>query len=276
MRVVSSPTAHERAAIPLGLGEITLAGCAVVAVTGLSVAAAATGLWKLMTIALVSFGSMVIGAALGMHGSTRAKGLIWAYGLAAGAMVASSAAFLLPVAIGRDPQIGGFGIAAGLLTGFALHSLGERLGEHCDTLDDTVVRLTMHAVAAGIVIGAIYTSLPTIGLLLGLSIVSHKGPAGYAAAHRLHQAGRSILPLTLPAAGVGVPAVVLGLLDVTVLEQVSAMVFGFAAGIFLHVALDFLPSTDTQADQPQQTWHATASALAGAGAVVIAWALVSG
>lgn len=257
----------------LASGELALAGGAVVALAGLSVTAGAAGLWKLMTIALVSFGSMALGAAIGLHGNTRDIGLTWAYGLAGGAMVASSAAFLLPVAIVRDPRIGGFGIAAGLLASFALHALGGRLGERRAMLDDTVVRLTIHAVAAGVVIGAIYTSLPSVGLLLGLSIISHQGPAGYAAAHRLHRAGRSILPLAIPAAGVGIPAVVLGLLGVTAPGQVSAVVFGFAAGVFLHVALDFLPSNGAE---PRLPGHAAISAFTGAGAVGIAWALVSG
>lgn len=233
-----------------------------------------------MVIALVSFGSMVVGAALGLQGGSGVTGLTWAYGLAAGAMLASAAAFLLPVAIARDPQLGGFGIAAGVLAGFALHTLGEKFGGYAATsTDDVVVRLTIHAVTAGLVIGAIYTSLPGVGLLLGLSIVSHKGQAGYAAAQQLHQAGRSALPLVVPAAGIGIPAVAVGLLGVTPPEQLNAVIFGFAAGVFLHLAVDFLPtggeSTGTEVPEKQIAVHASVSAVLGASAVVLAWLVIS-
>lgn len=236
--------------------------------------AAVDGLWKLLVIALLSFTSMAVGGALGLHTGARRRSVTWAHGLASGAMVASACAFLLPVALGRHPQLGGFGVAAGLLAGFAVHALGEQLGERSASFDDTVLRLTVHAVGAGVVIGTIYTDLPDVGLLLGLSIISHKGPAGYVAAQRLRRAGRSVLPLAVPAAGVGIPAVTLGLLGVSPVDQFAAVVFGLAAGIFLHVALEFLPLTQHDNAGHRVPLHATAGAVVGAGIVVLAWALL--
>lgn len=263
-------------------GEQAVVAATLVALAGLCAAAAITGLWKLLVIGLVSFGSMVVGAVLGLRTLAQDSTLVWAYGLTAGAMVASASAFLVPVAINRDPKLGGFGIAAGIAAGFALHVLTERFYLRTPVLEDSVVRLSMHALTAGIVIGAIYTQLPSIGLLLGLSIVSHKGPAGYAAAQSLHRSGASALPLVVPASGIGVPAIAVGLLGWPLTQQVNAVVFGFAGGVFLHLAIDFLPRVDD--DQPAEATagqrklrlpsEGVAAVALGGAAVVLAWALI--
>lgn len=270
MSVTSSATPAPVRSLPVGERLLALAAVGVLA--GLVAAAAIAGLDKLVVIALVSSAAMALGGVLALRGAEGVRATTWAYGLASGAMVASTAAFLLPVAIRNEPQLGGFGIATGLLAGFAVHAAGDRLAERATTLDDTIVRLTAHALAAGVVIGVIYASLPGTGLLLGLSIVSHKGPAGYAAARRLRAAGRSSLPLALPATGVGVPALILGLVGATVPQQASALVFGFAAGVFLHVAIDFLPSGGQDG---RLRPDAAASTAFGALAVVVAWIAVS-
>nr|WP_179536764.1 ZIP family metal transporter [Actinopolyspora biskrensis] len=242
---------------------------------GVCVAAETAGLGKLLIIAVVSCLAMVAGAALALRRIVNSSTLTWAYGLAAGAMVASACAFLLPTAIERDATLGGFGIAAGVLAGFTVHLAGAGFGPRTALLDDYVVRLTVHSVAAGFVIGAIYASMPNIGLLLGLSIISHKGPAGYAAALSLHRSGRSIVPVILPACGIGIAAIAVGLLGWPLSPTVTAPVFGVAAGLFLHVALDFLAHLEKSraAGSPLLAAHATTSALAGAATVVCAWAI---
>jgi len=69
----------------------------------------------------------------------------------------------------------------------------------------------------------------------------------------------------------------------------NALVFGFAAGIFLHVALDFLPNCEagSEIDQvcelqarshnllDQLRTHAVGSTVLGATIVVLAWLAVS-
>ncbi|NHD19253.1 MULTISPECIES: hypothetical protein [Actinopolyspora] len=241
-------------------------------------AAEAAGLGKLLIIAVVSCLAMVAGAVLALRRIVSSSALTWAYGLAAGAMVASACAFLLPTAIERNATLGGFGIAAGVLAGFTLHLAGAGFEFRTALLDDYVVRLTVHSVAAGFVIGAIYASMPGIGLLLGLSIISHKGPAGYAAARSLHGSGRSIVPVVLPSCGIGIAAIAVGLLGWPLSPAVTAPVFGVAAGLFLHVALDFLAHLEKNraTGSPRLAAHATTSALAGAAAVVGAWAITGG
>ncbi|WP_135853005.1 ZIP family metal transporter [Halorussus salinus] len=198
---------------------------------------------KVAGISWVAFAAMA-GAALvgGRTGATTDAGrLVWGYGLASGAMITSAAVFIVPSAIGHHPKFGGFGIALGVLVGFSAHTLGHR-ATHMDLpFDHTAAELTAHSLAAGAIIGLVYGNMPSLGLLLGLAIVSHKGPAGYAAADRLRRADKPVSVILLPAAGVGLTAIPSALLRLPSSDPVNAVVFGFAAGVFLHVAMDFLP-----------------------------------
>ncbi|MFC4447923.1 ZIP family metal transporter [Halorussus aquaticus] len=201
------------------------------------------GLTKVLAIAWIAFAAMGGAAFVGERSgaTTDAGRLVWGYGLASGAMITSAAVFIVPGAIGHHPKFGGFGIAFGVLVGFSAHTLGHR-AMHADLpFDHTAVELTAHSLAAGSIIGLVYGNMTDLGLLLGLAIVSHKGPAGYAAADRLRRADKPVSVLLLPAAGVGLTAIPAALLTLPSSAPVNAVVFGFAAGIFLHIAMDFLP-----------------------------------
>ncbi len=280
-----------RAVTPVRVARVSRLGLAgVVALVALSVPAAAVGLWQLLGISWVAFAAMALAAPLGARAAGRegARRLVWGYGLASGAMVTSAAVFLVPGAVDHDPAVGGFGLALGLLAGFAAHTAGHRL-THADLpVDDTAAQLTAHALAAGSIIGVVYAAMPGLGPLLGLAIVSHKGPAGYAAARRLSRSGRSASVLLLPAAGVGVTALPVGLVGLPSYPLVNAVVFGFAAGVFLHLAMDFLPRcevggevyevVDVAGDAHRYLdalrLHAVASTALGALAVFVAWLVV--
>jgi ZIP family zinc transporter len=247
---------------------------------------------KLLGIARVAFAAMAGCAALGARtASEHPTGLVWGYGLASGAMVASSAAFLVPQAIGYAAKPGGFGIAAGILVGFGAHTVGHLVSHRDLPLDRTTAELSAHSLAAGSIIGVVYTAMPELGPLLGLAIVSHKGPAGYAAARRLTAQGRSPMMLLLPAAGVGIAALAVTVLSFPTDAAFRAVVFGFAAGIFLHVAMDFLPECETgsevhavatrgrDADHDHALLdrlrlHAVASTAIGGVALAAAWLLL--
>jgi ZIP family zinc transporter len=277
------------------------------AATLLAVGAA---LWKLLVIGWVAFLAMAGGAWLGSrarNGGTadrvrHATRLAWGYGLASGAMITSTGAFLIPSAIGHHPAFGGFGIAAGVLLGFVLHAAQHQLAHLRLPFDVTTLELTAHALAAGLVIGAVYATMPALGPALGLAIVSHKGPAGYAAARRLRHEGRNPWGLLVPAAAVAVTAVPVGLAAPPDNAVVHALVFGVATGIFLHVALDFLPRCEIggevseaaglthgthEGDEPhgfdaahhlldRLRLHAVASAWVGGGIVFVAWWALQG
>ena len=249
------------------------------------------GIDKLVVISWVAFGAMAGGAIIGARTSGRhPRGLVWGYGLASGAMIASAAAFLVPQAINisQDPRLGGFGIAAGILVGYNAHTIGHRLSHFDLPMDTAATELAAHALSAGLIIGVIYGQMPDLGLLLGLAIVSHKGPAGYAAARRLALDGKSVAPLLLPSAGVGLTALPVAMVSLPSSGPINAVVFGFAAGVFLHVAMDFLPSCEVggeidQAAGMTETSHelldrlrvqSLFSTTLGGVAVVVAWWLV--
>ena len=265
-------------------------GVGVLGLCGLSVLAVVAGHWKVLAISWVAFGAMAGAAPLGRRAAqgVGARGVVWGYGLASGAMITSAAVFLVPQAIGYDPKIGGFGVAAGVLAGFAAHTIGHRL-THLDTpFDTTTAEITAHALTAGAIIGLVYATLPDLGLLLGLAIVSHKGPVGYAAARRLAHNGKSVSVLLFPAAGVGLTAIPAATLLVPEISALNAAIFGFAAGVFLHVAMDFLPECEAGSEVGEAAAldgdahgrldrlrsHAVVSTALGAGAVFLAWAAI--
>lgn len=284
-------TRHPADALARVAGVSRLGAAGALALVAASAPAAAAGLWKLLGISWVAFGAMALATPLGTRAAAGVEGagrLVWGYGLASGAMITSAAVFLLPGAVGHDPEVGGFGVALGLLAGFAAHTAGHRLTHGGLPVDETVAQLTAHALAAGGIIGLVYATLPSLGPLLGVAIVSHKGPAGYAAARRLSRAGRPASVLLLPASGVGLTALPAGLLAPPVDPLVNALVFGFAAGVFLHLAMDFLPrcevggevyevvsvTGDAHRCLDELRVHAVASTAAGGLAVFVAWLVV--
>ncbi|MFC6974054.1 ZIP family metal transporter [Halomicroarcula sp. GCM10025709] len=270
----------------------SIAGIAsVVALAALSALAFAGGLTKVLVISWVAFAAMALGAWLSVRTErTNPHRLVWGYGLASGAMVTSAAMFLVPQAMGLggqagSPRLGGIGIALGLVVGYGSHTIGHRLTHVETSFDTTTAAIAAHALSAGLIIGLVYGSMPTLGLLLGLAIVSHKGPAGYAAARRLARNGKSVTALLLPAAGVGLTAIPSALLAVPQAPALNAVVFGFAAGIFLHVAMDFLPNCEagSEIDEvcslhehshdllDELRTHAVGSTVVGSAVVVAAW-----
>ena len=229
--------------------SLRLGRTAAVALVLFSLPVVAIGLWKLLGIAWTAFAAMAVGAVLGRRVSQIRPSphrLVWSYGLASGAMITSAAIFLVPPSIGHHAAGGGGGLAAGLLAGFALHTAGHQLTHHRELpVNTTVLELTFHALAAGLVIGLVYAAMPALELLLGLAIVSHKGPAGYATARRLSRSGKSTETVLLPASAVGLAALPVGVLDAFMawptVPIAQGVLFGFGAGVFLHVAMDFLP-----------------------------------
>ncbi|WP_255148933.1 ZIP family metal transporter [Halorarius halobius] len=275
-----------------GLGRLSLVGvAATVLFVALSALAVEAGQTKVLVVSWVAFAAMALFAVPGARaaGTQDARRLVWGYGLAAGAMVTSAAVFLLPQAFGLDGKVGGFGVAAGLLVGYGAHTVGHRLSHVDAPFDDTALQISAHALSAGIIIGVIYAALPELGLLLGLAIVSHKGPAGYAAARRLRKGGKPVSVLLLPAAGVGLTAIPAAIVDPAFTGATKAAVFGFAAGVFLHVAMDFLPECETGSEVGEVAElsgdahalldrlrvHAVVSTALGALAVFGAWLVVA-
>ncbi|PSQ15488.1 ZIP family metal transporter [Halobacteriales archaeon QS_8_69_26] len=273
-----------RGVSPLGIGAVLV----LVVLTGLALGPAADrpGIGKLVGISWVAFVAMAGAAPLGARAAAdqRARTLVWGYGLASGAMITSAAVFLVPSAIDHHPAYGGFGVASGILVGFGAHVVGHRI-THAEAFDHTALELSAHALSAGVIIGVVYGNLPELGPLLGLSIVSHKGPAGYAAARRLAAADRPVSVLLVPASGVGITGLLSAMVALPTDPVINGVVFGFAAGVFLHVGMDFLPECETGGEIHRAAsvgaddhglldrlrLHAVAATLIGGLAVFLAW-----
>lgn len=251
---------------------------AALAWAALLAAGAVAGLWKLVGISVIAFIALAGGAALGDRSGRRDTHIlmIWSYGLASGAMITSACVFLLPSAVHSNAVAGGYGLALGIFGGFLVHAFSTVMGRRARKTDPATVELTLHALAAGCVIGLVYAGMPGLGLTLGVAIVSHKGPAGYAAGRRLSISGGSITQLLLPASAVGLAALPVGLIQPQGNPVANALIFGFATGIFLHVAIDFLPERDDSGMQgtmrhPPSRLQTCAAPLIGGLAVFLAW-----
>jgi ZIP family zinc transporter len=98
-----------------------------------------------------------------------------------------------------------------------------------------------------------------------------------------------VATLLLPAAAVGLIALPVGIVGFDPTSMLRGLLFGVAAGVFLHVAVDLLPEctagsetcpVDPSGDGTGHRQldrfrlHAAASAAFGATAVVLAWALL--
>lgn len=212
----------------------------------LSLIAALNAKWKVLIISWIAFAAMSVVIPWGKKAAQnkRLTHLIAGYGLASGAMITSAAIFLIPEAIHYNAIYGGLGIAVGIFLGFAIHTLNHGLSHTSLSTDSVIIELTTHSLMDGIIIGLVYAAMPTLGLLLGIAIVSHKAPAGYAAARRLAMRGRPPVLVLIPAAAIGFTALPLSLLTVPEYAILNAIVFGIATGVFFHVAMDFLPECE--------------------------------
>ncbi|WP_423822509.1 hypothetical protein V5738_00900 [Salinisphaera sp. SPP-AMP-43] len=202
---------------------------------------AATARDKLVVIGLMAGAAMVAGWWLAERVvPTGGWGIAVADGLAAGAMIASACIFLLPSALAGDARHGGLGVTAGLLLGIALDWLMRAHEPEDAGGDNALVAITLHAAAAGAAMGLAYAAVPSLSVLLGVVIVAHKLPAGYALARARQGLGRSRWPILAPSCAVGLVAIPVALWAGPLHAGVdNAWLSGLATGVFLHVGLDF-------------------------------------
>ncbi|MFB6213168.1 MAG: ZIP family metal transporter [Candidatus Nanohaloarchaea archaeon] len=243
---------------------------------------------KVVAIAWIAFTATVLGGLFAGRDNESVNAMVWSYGLSGGAALASILFFVLPQALDLSRMVGATGVLAGFLSGLALHTLSHELSHSRKGLN-TFWSVSIHSAAAGLVIGLIYQQMPTVSILLGIAIVSHKLPAGYMVADRLRKEGKNYWPaLLVPASGVGVMSLLSFNYPLALSEIIQALFFGFSAGIFLHVALDFLPDPEPEShlrkllhaeedplhmEMDEVRFHSVASTVCGA-ALVAALALL--
>jgi ZIP family zinc transporter len=247
----------------------------------------ATGREKLVGIVTFGFAAMAGGVAVSLWGTFDTPGRrVWADGLASGAMLASAAALLAPKAITRHAAYGGFAIALGYLLGYAGHELGHLVAHRNLPINAAAGELTLHALAAGSIMGIVYGSLPSLTPLFGYGIVAHKLPAGFTGSEAVKRSGLPPTVMIVPAAAVGISAIPLSVLTPALSPILKATVFGISTGVFSHVAIDMLPECSggegghgsvqcsREADTLRQ--YAVLSTFLGAGTIFLLWRLLAG
>ncbi|MDA3919763.1 MAG: hypothetical protein PF501_03615 [Salinisphaera sp.] len=196
-------------------------------------------LWKPVGFSIVAAFAMLAGSL--MVDGSRGASLVRAIdGAASGAMFAGLLIFVLPDALRGHVWHGALGMLAGLAAGVVL-TRRSRSDQH----DPAVSALTIHALCAGCVIGALYARMPALGIAAGSGIIAHKLPAGYLLSRQLRSQRNRLLDITLPALATG-----LGALPVALWRPDSALpaglLLGIASGLFAYVGLLFgkrLPKT---------------------------------
>ena len=250
-----------------------------------------TGRTKLTGIVIFGFLAMLAGVAIShfVDFDTDVR-QVWAYGLASGAMLASAGALLAPKAIAPHPAYGGFAIAFGYLLGYTGHELGHLVSHRDLPLNAAAGELSLHALAAGSIMGVVYGSLPNLSALFGFGILAHKFPAGFTGSESVKQSGLPTVVMVIPAAAVAIAAIPLSLLTPPLSPVVRAVFYGVSTGVFAHVAIDMLPecshggshadssghgSIQCSRDVHRTKRHAVASTFVGAGTIFVLWQLLT-
>jgi|APHM01.1.fsa_nt_gi hypothetical protein len=202
---------------------------------------------KVVTVAWTAFFAMMMGTFFSFRELKSRKSVIWAYGLSGGAAFASILYFVLPKSLQLSTNFGVTGVLAGFLSGLTLHVITHELEHEAGEALTNLVSVTAHAAAAGFIIGQIYSDLPTISIVLGISIVSHKLPAGFIISDKFGKGLKQAMKfIALPASILGAMALIVYNLSISMPVDLQALFFGFSAGIFLHVALDFIPEPEPE------------------------------
>jgi len=269
--------------------RITLFVSAVTAVVFLAMVAAgvAAGRTKLTFVVLFGFVAMFAGVGISYVSEFDTPNQqVWAYGLSSGAMLASAAALLAPKAITRHAAYGGFAIAFGYLLGYAAHELGHLVTHRDLPLNAAAGELTVHALAAGAIMGVVYGSLPGLSALFGFGILAHKFPAGFTGSEALQQSDLPRYAMIVPASAVAIAAIPLSILTPSLSPIVQAVFFGVSTGVFAHVGVDMLPecghagshadsgghgSVQCSPEADRTRRHAVLSTFVGAGALFVLW-----
>lgn len=278
---------RSRNRLALGISALTIV--ALLGVVGLGLVGGRT---KLVGITVFAFVAMMAGVGLNYVGDfATPRRQVWAYGLASGAMLASATALLAPKAISQHPEYGGFAIAIGYLIGYGGHELGHLLTHYELPINAATSELTLHALAAGSIMGVVYGALPSLTPLFGYGIIAHKFPAGFTGAEAIEQSGLPTSLMVLPAATVAIAAIPLSLLTPELSPVVKATFFGVSTGVFAHVAIDMLPEcshvgshADTAVshgtiscahDTDLLRQHAVLSTFVGAAGIFLLWQLIT-
>lgn len=214
------------------LTSLLLAVTIILVWAGLLAYGASESLWKPVGFSLVAACALITGSLLVI--GPRQFGVVRMVDAAAsGAMLAGVLIFVVPDALRGHSWLGAVGLGVGVLIGVGITALPDT-----DRHDPAVIALTLHALCAGFVIGALYARMPALGIAAGTGIIAHKMPAGYLLARQLKTRQTRVRDITLPALATG-----LGALPVAIWRPDSVLpaglLLGIAGGLFAYVGLMF-------------------------------------
>lgn len=249
----------------------------------LSVVSYMRGSYRILFISWLSLFSMGLPMFSTQNFSDNPVRLVWAYGLSSGAMILSAVIFMFPEISG---QVGLIGLGLGVVLGYGVHTISHNTSHQFEEVlsgKREIISLTLHTIFAGIALGLIYSQSPNVSVVLGVAIVSHKFPAGFSVVRRME----SNWLILFPAIIFGV--VCLGSFFVIPMLSGTAasLIFGIAAGVFIHMAMDFLPECDRgdiyevveESEEEHHVldhlrYHALGSVVVGSAVVIGLWAIV--
>lgn len=204
--------------------------------------------YKILFITIVSFLSIILATLVVLIVDNESINVIPLYGFSSGLMIMSACLFLLPQSFSRSIKFGGIGLGLGIIIGYIIHTLGHLVTHKKVILESNTLSLTVHSILAGVIIGFIYNTQPEISLILGIAIVSHKGPAGYNMAQKLVKEKDSIKYVIYPAIGIGLGSIPTRMISYSLNPLLEAFLFAIATGIFIHLSMDFLPNCEKEED----------------------------
>lgn len=216
------------------------------------------GLWILGLLAILTAAAFLAGAVASTIVSP-GRWLVRMDAAAAGAMLYTALVLMVPHVVTEHAGSGITGLLLGFAAAVLLHQSSTRGGSGQTTL----AALTLHSLFDGVLLGTLYTLMPPFGLSVGIALLAHKAPAGYALARRLVHAGRSTILVVLPALATGLGAVSIAIIRPLYLP--AGLLFGAATGLLLFVTLVFWFSNAARQRHDPGGWIAF-----GTGTLIIA------
>lgn len=249
----------------------------------LSILSYTRGAYRILFISWFSLVSMGLPVFSTYDFSQNPLQLVWAYGVSSGAMILSAVIFMFPELSG---QLGLVGLGVGIVLGYGVHTISHNTSHWFEEMlsgKREIVSLTLHTVFAGFALGLIYSQSATVSVVLGIAIVSHKFPAGFSVVRRIEHNWWVLYPAVI----FGVVCLSSFFVVPMLSGSTSELIFGVAAGVFIHLAMDFLPEcesgdiyevVDSSENEHEVLdrlrYHAFASVIVGSGIVIGLWVLI--
>lgn len=250
------------------------------------------GVAKIIFITIISLVSINIAIAVPDNNFLKVTGkrFIWLMGVSSGSMLMSSSIFILPTAMNQNIKFGSIGIGIGFLIGYVVHTISHNsshfLNDYLNGREE-IVNLTIHTIFTATILGIIYSQTPSISIILGVAVISHKLPASLSTTRRLIENNKSVYYILIPSLSFAFAISLSFYFKPEMSLVTSSFIFGIGTGIFIHLAMDLLPECSqgqmeelvSQTEEEHQKldnlrYHSMISVISGASIVLLFWILL--